>query len=592
MDVDMNNKLLKEYIDYYKSINEPGYAVLVTGEWGVGKTYQITKTLNKDEMCYVSLFGLTTTSEIYASVYLKMFPYKAKVKKLAGLFGNSNLKIESTTLAFGGLLSNIANAILEDKADKSKIIVFDDLERCNIALDDILGSINKYVEHHKCRVIVIAHSESIKEEISRKKEKIFGQIVKVTPDIENAFAYFKSICKIPDSINSIEKIIHSSYISSQCKSLRVLQHTINDCSRLLACLNKEHIEKEALVNELFTLFSAVSIEHRAGNLEENDLINRDKIYYMSVLKTKDNSSPKLITMQEKYCENGIVINIQSNLISDSDLIKSVINGFFDSESIRQTLNNSKFFEVSREIRPWFKIINFDQFETQDVDQSISDLDDKINKLEITEPGEILHSFILLLMLSHINEISITLDDVLLKAKKYLHQLRLNNTFPAPEIGYRFGDLKISGAFGYAYWIKNEYKNESDSLFSLVEKEMSIAFKKRYPGFISEIKGALNEDIDYFCDMITPGNSGKGQYAYVDVLAYIKPYEFVDIWLSLKKQDWQKVRSALNNRYSTGTLRNLLSKESKWISNVKTNLSHRASKVTGIDRLRITRLIPD
>ena len=29
---------LKSYLDYYIDLDRPGYAVLVTGDWGVGKT--------------------------------------------------------------------------------------------------------------------------------------------------------------------------------------------------------------------------------------------------------------------------------------------------------------------------------------------------------------------------------------------------------------------------------------------------------------------------------------------------------------------------------------------------------------------------
>lgn len=68
--------------------------------------------------------------------------------------------------------------------DNSKTIVFDDLERCSINLEDLFGAINKYVEHHGCKVIVIAHDDKLNDELTDKKEKIFGQVIKVTPDIE------------------------------------------------------------------------------------------------------------------------------------------------------------------------------------------------------------------------------------------------------------------------------------------------------------------------------------------------------------------------------------------------------------------------
>ena len=32
---------LEHFLNYYKKTESPGYAVLVTGEWGTGKTFQV-----------------------------------------------------------------------------------------------------------------------------------------------------------------------------------------------------------------------------------------------------------------------------------------------------------------------------------------------------------------------------------------------------------------------------------------------------------------------------------------------------------------------------------------------------------------------
>ena len=40
---DQKNSHLIQYLDYYIKLENPGYAVMVTGDWGVGKTYQVKK---------------------------------------------------------------------------------------------------------------------------------------------------------------------------------------------------------------------------------------------------------------------------------------------------------------------------------------------------------------------------------------------------------------------------------------------------------------------------------------------------------------------------------------------------------------------
>ncbi|EKK7687880.1 hypothetical protein ACI09G_004140, partial [Cronobacter sakazakii] len=75
-----------------------------------------------------------------------------------------------------------------------------------------------------------------------------------------------------------------------------------------------------------------------------------------------------------------------------------------------------------------------------------------------------------------------------------------------------------------------------------------------------------------------------------ILSSFKPYEFVDMWLSIEITKWHSVREALVNRYSGGSLQGDLVEEREWLKNIKVNIKHRASKLHGIDKLRILRLM--
>ncbi|MGO3012678.1 MAG: P-loop NTPase fold protein [Hafnia alvei] len=589
------NNHLKDYIEYYITQNEPMHAVLVTGEWGVGKTHQVKKIIKNEDMCYISLFGLSSTAEIYTSIYAKMFPIKAKVKKTLNIFSSSSLKIEAVTLPFLGIIGNAASAFIKEKVDKNKIIVFDDLERCtSIVLDDILGVINSYVEHHKCRVIVIAHDETIKNKIATKKEKIFGQIVKAEPDIEDAFSFFIQKSKMPSAIEPIKQIIYKSFIASECKSLRVLEHTINDCARLLSVIKSNHLENTELIEELFYFYTSIVIGFRAGMLSSKDLLNREMVYYKFNLNDKDNASENLIKIQETYKKNGIDIVITTNLITETDLINCIENGFIDTESVNKTISNSNYYHNKIKLGPWFDIMHFDEIETHKVVSSIKELKIKINNFDVTEPGEILHSFNLLFLLSTIGQIDDSIKTIYNDAINYIKKLQKLNKIPSSKIiqntQYMFGEA----AFSYGFWVQDEYRDESNSLKKALNKEMEIAFQKRFPEFILEIKEAIKTEPLLFCSMITAIQESQGKYANIAILARIKPYEFVDLWLLSDKKHWQKIRTSLNSRYSGGTLspNGYLEQESKWLKAVKMNLRHRASNKEGIDRLRILRLLPE
>lgn len=165
------NQNLRSYISYYTNLKKPKYAVLVKGEWGVGKTHQINNILKDDDRFYISLFGLTTVQEVHSAVFVKMYPTRSWMRKILNWFGNSSMKANDISLTFGPLIGNIANALIKEKVDNSKPIIFDDLERCSIKLEDIFGVINKYVEHHECNVIVIAHDDKLNKRLTEKKRK-------------------------------------------------------------------------------------------------------------------------------------------------------------------------------------------------------------------------------------------------------------------------------------------------------------------------------------------------------------------------------------------------------------------------------------
>lgn len=587
-DNDSTNNHLKSYISYYNNLKKPKYAVLVKGEWGVGKTYLINKILKDDEKLYVSLFGLTTIQEVHAAVFVKMHPNRSKIKTFFNLFGNSSAKAYDLSLSFGPLIGNIANALIKEKIDNSKTIIFDDLERCSIPHEDLFGAINKYIEHHECKVIVIAHDEKLGNELTDKKEKIFGQIIKVTPNIIDAFEYFIKTSDMPLAFEPIKEIVYKSFIASGCKSLRVLDYVIKDCTRLMACVEERLKNNNSVLTELFVLFTALDINYRLGNLGEKELKTRNSVlYYVNKDKKEGDVFDEI---NENYKKHDLFLHMSSNILSNELLIDTIINGIYNKSRILECINNSRHFIETKAKGPWYTIMNFDSTETTLVDKAIESLYSKFNKLEIIEKGEILHSVNLLFMLSDIKHINKSLDEVYTFFLNYVKKLQANNKFPSAEIFQEY-DHAWESSDGYGFWIKDSYKHFSSRLYKILAYHERIALKKKYPLFLSELKRNLKEDTSKFCEQISRyGIKEKNTYGYISILASFKPYDFVDMWLSTELTHWHNIRSALVSRYSGGSLRNELEEEGPWLKAVKMNILHRASKVDGIDKLRLTRLL--
>lgn len=589
-DNDSTNEHIKAYITYYNNLKNPKYAVLVKGEWGVGKTHLINSILKDDEKFYISLFGLTTVQEVHAAVFMKMYPNRSKARTFFNWFGNSSAKTYDITLSFGPLIGNIANALIKEKVDNSKPIIFDDLERCSIKHEDLFGAINKYVEHHECKVIVIAHDEKLGTELTDKKEKIFGQIIKVTPDINNAFDDFIETSNMPTAFEPIRDIVYKSFLASECKSLRVLDYVIKDCTRLLTCISERLDKKKTLLPEIFVLFTALDINYRLGKLTESDIKSRSPVlYYVKKKKEPDGIFDEII---ERYSQHEVLLHINSDLLSNEVLIDTIINGIYNKDSIIECIDNSRHFVEVETKGPWYTIMSFDSIETSKVDEAINELYSKFDNLEITENGEILHSVNLLFMLSDAKHINKSFDDIFYFFLDYVKKLQANNKIPPAELFQDYGAVRDS-SYGYGFWIKASYRDYSSKLYGILAYQEQIALRKRYPFFLSELKHNLKENTPKFCDQISRhGIRETNTYGYISILASFKPYEFVDMWLSNEMTDWHIIRTALVSRYSAGSLQNDLKDEGPWLKLVKMNIRHRASKASGIDRLRIMRLLID
>ncbi len=177
---------LENYLSYYQGLQTPRYAVLVTGAWGVGKTFQVRSAIPPEIHYYVSLFGMRSAEEIDAAVFSQMDPLKAEARAIA----EENAKTSVLGVPVGALGSLYARYGLKRQVKSDRIIIFDDLERSSIEPKELLGAINQYVEHHGCRVVVIAHDGELSNELKHQKEKIFGQVLSAIPQTNLAYPRF------------------------------------------------------------------------------------------------------------------------------------------------------------------------------------------------------------------------------------------------------------------------------------------------------------------------------------------------------------------------------------------------------------------
>lgn len=169
-----DNKLINILLDYVKD-NTYKQAVLIDGEWGSGKTFFIKEKLipelkrnySEYSILYISLYGLDSCSQLMNEIYEAQ--YSNIIRKNLGdskgelLEKGLNIagKLITTGLKYFNIDPKDLPSISDIKDIKDIIIIFDDLERCNIDVNQLLGFINNLVEHNDIQVIIVANQAEI-----------------------------------------------------------------------------------------------------------------------------------------------------------------------------------------------------------------------------------------------------------------------------------------------------------------------------------------------------------------------------------------------------------------------------------------------
>ncbi len=170
-------KIISEYIENKNT----DYAIMIDGEWGSGKTHFILKKLkvelnnvwkkNKKEIkfIYVSTYGVKDTIEldnkIYEEIIKEFLPekIKKKYKDIENGLGSLYEIIKEFTkwpnISKNSIRSLIE--ILQKRNQKNYVLIFDDLERSEMPITELLGYINEFVEHKEMKTVIIANEKEI-----------------------------------------------------------------------------------------------------------------------------------------------------------------------------------------------------------------------------------------------------------------------------------------------------------------------------------------------------------------------------------------------------------------------------------------------
>lgn len=143
---------IKTEIEKYLNKENTDYAIMIDGEWGVGKTHFITHTMQdcfneaKKRMIYISLIGLDSDETLERKIFNQINPF----------YTSEETKIAKEAEYLESLINKPSK---KTYIPENIVLILDDLERINPAFfEAAMGYLNTFIEHNNTKCIFVCNA--------------------------------------------------------------------------------------------------------------------------------------------------------------------------------------------------------------------------------------------------------------------------------------------------------------------------------------------------------------------------------------------------------------------------------------------------
>lgn len=572
-----SNEQIRRYLDDYLAFpHRPGFAVLLTGPWGGGKTFLVRELIERQAalgktVLSVSLYGLSSRQEIAEALLDARYPTLGQMRR--------------DQFQRAGQANYRAVPVGSPDADA---YVFDDLERCAMRIADALGFINLLVERDGRKVLVVANEERARGRgrlsYVPAKEKVIGQSFTVAADFTPAFDSFLSKVDFEPTAKLLDAFrdeIESLFVQSGLGNLRILQRSIWDFERVHRELRPEHRGKAEAMGALARLIFPLSFEFRAERLVGADLRDRFKQVYGGTFDDNAVKSP-LRSAAAKYPG----VRLTDTILPDDVLSDLLVDGFVKSDAVQSALDASSWFQ--REDESSWRVV-WHAFERRDteVEAAAAKLMDEFRDRAYTRTGDLIHVFGQMLKLTEFCVTGWTVEQTYVECRRYIDDLRAQGRLEAPTSPV--DDETRYGTYGgLGFYRGNDL--EFGELLGYMNEQRRLAEIDRYPEKAEELLAMMDADPDGFASMIGPRQGVLGKYATVPVLASLDAQKVAEKLIELEPLQFNEVLLALSGRYDLGAFRRWLGQELPWAKQLRDALLDRAVGLSIYGRKRVTQQV--
>ena len=291
---------------------------------------------------YMSLYGISNLEEISKKIFIETTQLMDKsLRKFMNTHNQTTIpEYAKTGIDMANFFGVTQNGDKVNYADffstDDKVLCFDDLERANVDVIDILGYINNFVEHDHIKTIIICNEkelstklkssnlemktfiatylldkqnelnrtdkpmvEKIQDKIEhvfdkandyeRIKEKLIGETFEYAPEFDYIInGILMRYEDNPDLIKFLREntgLIINTFNRSGTRNLRILKHALNDFKKIYEMVGKSYQNTSHRIIQTMLIFTiAVSFEIKAGKITKDKFRNiKDNEEYKSIL---------------------------------------------------------------------------------------------------------------------------------------------------------------------------------------------------------------------------------------------------------------------------------------------------------------------
>lgn len=596
------NKHIEEYLDYYFDGKKKfEYAVLLNGAWGSGKTWfvkkYIEKQISKDKkVAYISLNGISKTSEIDEAIFKCIHPVLgSKQAKLAGQIFKGTLKatlridLDGDSKPDGNFGISTPDIKLPDylKIDDNFILIFDDLERCELKIEETLGYINYFVEQENIKVLVVSNDTEIKESDNflRKKEKLIGATFNYSEDQDLAI---KSILEEIDNFELKEKLITVIPLITETfnrigyKNLRAFKQSVFDFERFY---RKDTFEwkgnfDQEIFEKLLKYFLILSLENKKGRFHNEILkFKKDKESTSNAEEKGKNKILKIMRGVDSKDSEDFMNKYNCSLndfILSSKRWHEIINlNIIDRNQINLDLYEA-YFRLKEEQPTWLKLMGFWDLEESEFEDLIKKAKKSIEKDLLENTTDILHTISMLIYFKENSLIFFPLESLLpiaianwKKLFKLNERMRKINDFSFTE---------YSGSYGfYAKGIE-----QFDKFIREIMESYEDKYKEKNIERVQELLNLMETNGWLFAQRISLTNSEENFYYNFPILKEINSKDFARKLCDTWSNHSNSILHGISNRYMIKGSFDMYAEEKNWFdaveNSIKTDILDSANKI--------------